>query len=241
MLKSRSRRRKNRSFQPEACEVLEDRKLLSATDINDQFSEAIDGGAMTVAKSGTGAIDFVTDVDMYKFTVEAGQTVEFEVIGSGGVTPRMRLFGHLISNSRPPQELVSTTSTFSHTFTKAGTYYLGISEDANAFYSGQTGHGDQSGPFSKTGDFALTLTPDSTGGSDDDDQISEATGFGKVNARGQKFALRNHRQRCKMSTCSSSAAKANQRIRFDINDTTGGLDTRLRSVQQERQRDQVER
>lgn len=208
-LKNRPSRRSRRNGQV-SMESLEQRVVMSASsvaslstlssaDTNDEFDEAINMGKAEGRVSRSGSITPSTDVDMYRFTVSAGDRVTFRISESGGLQARMTLFGTLISSSRPPQELRSTTSSsFSHTFSKGGTYYLGVSESSNSLYSGVTGFGDTVGPFATTGGYTLEL--DGPGGSsggggtggggyiDDNDQMSESRTFGRIYDDYSKFS-----------------------------------------------------
>ncbi|MFK7819050.1 MAG: DVUA0089 family protein [Planctomycetaceae bacterium] len=218
-----AKRAQKKAFSTEGAEVLEVRKLLSASDPNDQIVEAMNVGQITSQQTWTGAIDPKTDVDMYKFNVTAGQKVRFTISTSGGLEPRLRVFG-TISSGRPPQEMTSRTGSFEYTFTNGGTYYLGLSESANRFYSPTTGRGDRFAPDSRTGTYSLRFSTPSPG--DRDDQISEAIDLGRA-----KSKTRSVRGRIGNSTdvdMYKFRVGAGQRVRFDIDKTTGGLDSYLR-------------
>src|SRR5262245_50731862 len=78
-------------------EGLEQRVLMAVVDNDDEFSEAHQlGAASTTPASASDSISPDTDVDMYRFTVTAGQTVDFDIDtpqnGPGGLGSFLRLF-----------------------------------------------------------------------------------------------------------------------------------------------------
>ena len=90
-----------------------------------------------------------SDVDMYKFTVGAGQTVSFDIDRpSGSLNSVIRLFDSngtvlAFSDDDPaPGETSGTDSYLLHPFPLAGTYYLGVSSYGNSGYDPVTGTGD---------------------------------------------------------------------------------------------------
>ena len=103
-------------------------------DPNDQISEAQALGAMTIDRAVTGTIDVGTDVDMFSFSVTAGQRIAFDLDRpSGSLDSYFRLFdssgGQLDfnNNGSAPNELFSTTDSWlQHTFNSGGTYYVGV-------------------------------------------------------------------------------------------------------------------
>lgn len=129
--------------------------LTFAGDPDDQKSEAI---PLAKGVAQTGFVDPVTDVDLYSFTASAGEEIEISVSTStSGFTPRIRVFGFVLGNDDQPVG-TSITGTFRFTPSTSGTYYVGISELSNEFYSHITGSPDFVGPFAKTGNYTLLLT-----------------------------------------------------------------------------------
>lgn len=101
------------------------------------------------------------DVDMYKFTVSAGQRVAFDVDRTtGNLDSYLRLFRsngqQLAANDdgRAPGESASASAYLEHTFITAGTYYMAVSGDPNRSYNPSTGSGDATG---STGGYSLFL------------------------------------------------------------------------------------
>jgi uncharacterized delta-60 repeat protein len=99
-----------------------------------------------------------TDVDMFKFTVTAGQRVGFDVDTNGSpLDSYMRLFdadGEQLAasdNGVAPGEQMHRSPYLAYTFTTAGTYYVGISGKQNTFYRPLTGlayrDGDSTGAY----------------------------------------------------------------------------------------------
>ena len=149
----------------------------------DQPSESI---ALSVGSTVTQSIQNSTDVDVWKITAAAGQTLRFDVDQRGSAFDSyLRLFNssgtQLAANNdaNAPGETAATPreSYISHTFSSAGTYYIVVSGNPNRSYNLITGGGDVTG---SQGAYALTVTagttqpppPPPTG--DTDDQISEA-------------------------------------------------------------------
>ena len=69
-------------------EYLEPRRLLStvsAADIDpdDQIVEAINLGALSQTRSAQNSIDIGTDVDLFSFSVAAGQKITFDIEAVG--------------------------------------------------------------------------------------------------------------------------------------------------------------
>jgi hypothetical protein len=158
-------------------------------DPDDQISEAISLGALTttpVIKKDNIGID--ADVDMYKFTVTAGQVIDFDIDttlnGPGGLGSYLRLFNsqgtQLAFNNdaaAPGENTVGFDAYLRFTFTAAGTYYIGVSNANNIQYDPLTGNGDTSGGLNATGSYTLTVQALPI---DTDDAISEATSLGPV-------------------------------------------------------------
>ncbi len=154
--------------------VLEGRLLLSSissTDLDpdDQISEALPLGALMQTRSSTNQIDSSTDVDLFSFSVAAGQKISFDIDAtptSAAVDSLLRLFdssGNQLAsndNSPAPGESGSTESFLSYNFVTAGTYYVGVSSSANSTYNPLTGDGDTA---SATGPYTLILSPGLTG------------------------------------------------------------------------------
>src|SRR5689334_3188562 len=97
-MKSRSNRRlRTRTFQRVLLLEGLEQRLPMAGDLDDSLSEAtLLGSITTTAKTTSAAVSPDTDVDMYRFTVVAGQVVDFDintpVNGPGGLDSYLRLF-----------------------------------------------------------------------------------------------------------------------------------------------------
>ncbi|MFM9960515.1 MAG: DVUA0089 family protein [Planctomycetaceae bacterium] len=132
-------------------------------DSDDQISQAVDLGAISssVTRSGL-SIDVAIDVDMFRFTATAGQTIRFDVdVSSLGFDSFIRLFNasgnELARNDDGPTpgEPSSLESYLEFTFTGAGTYFLGVSGFGNSTYSAVAGTGDLAG---STGQYSLVVS-----------------------------------------------------------------------------------
>jgi pimeloyl-ACP methyl ester carboxylesterase len=141
-----------------------------AGDDNDQIGEAISGGPLTHTIIGGGTINPGTDVDMWSFTVTAGQRISFDIDLPGGSAfdSYIRLFdssgtplsGGSNDNGIAPGESPGLGSYLERTFTMGGTYYVGVSGRGNNNYDPVGGDGDQNG---STGDYTLIISPGLTG------------------------------------------------------------------------------
>jgi hypothetical protein len=131
-------------------------------DTNDQLSEAIPVRVDSTARQD---ISPERDADVYRFGVRAGQRVGFDLDRAprSALDSVLRLFdptGRQLAfndNGRAPgetQAFAGAESYFEFTFSKAGTYYLGVSGRGNAGYNPLTGAGDAPGA---TGSYLLNL------------------------------------------------------------------------------------
>ena len=137
-------------------------------DPNDRVSGAFSLGLITNTICHTNSLGFTRDVDVYSFTVTAGQRLSFDIDRAS--TPVLdsviRLFdstgnqlaGGLNDDARGPGEASGFTSEsyLEYTFTNSGTFYVGISGYPNTNYSGATGTNDVSG---STGNYVLVVSP----------------------------------------------------------------------------------
>lgn len=159
-----SRRRKAATGSPTtaAGEILETRKLLSATnDFDDQASEARNMGQLSASPASIdGTISFTKDVDAIKFEAQAGQTISAVLSSMSGLQPRLRLFGPLsFGSSTQAQPLQSAFEGQRMDFqvTRSGTYYFGVSELSNQFYNINSGGFDAVDSQATTGAYRLTF------------------------------------------------------------------------------------
>ncbi len=159
---------------------------------DDALSEARSLGSIT-RDSDTITDTIVTDidVDMYRFTVTAGQVVDFDIDttanGPEGLGSFIRLFNsqgqELASNNdaaAPGELVVGFDAYLRHTFTSSGTYYLGVSNFNNATYNATTGSGDTAGGLYSIGSYTLIVQTAPDNPPDDDDELSEATALGEI-------------------------------------------------------------
>ncbi len=132
------------------------------------------GAITTTEQSIVNNIDPNTDVDMYRFSASAGQTIDFNINttlnGPGGLGSFLRLFNSLGQQislnddaNAPGENVVSFDSYLRYTFAISGTYYLGVSNNTNTQYDANTGNGTISGGAHGTGAYTLVvnaLVPD---------------------------------------------------------------------------------
>lgn len=162
-------------------EPLEQRQLLAlvvGTDPDDQIAEAT---SLAVDSSRTNlAVDVSGDVDMFSFSVAAGQRLHIDVDSNwdwnGYFDSVLRLFdvaGNPLAmndDGAAPGEQALPESFLDFTFEAAGTYVIGISGHGNAAYDPVTGDGDVP---SSVGRYSITLT--AVQGNDPNDQMEEAS------------------------------------------------------------------
>ena len=122
-------------------------------DTDDSLSEALSLGAIsTTAQTVDASITPDVDVDMYRFTVAAGQVVDFDIDttlnGLGGLGSYLRLFDaqgqQLAFNNdatAPGENEVGFDAYLRHTFSSRGTFYVGVSNFNNTQYDPITGMG----------------------------------------------------------------------------------------------------
>jgi len=169
-------------------ESLESRMLMA----NDTFASAIALGNVTTTPSTSSlSITPSTDVDIYRFSVNAGQVVDFNINtpfnGLGGLGSYIRLFAssgtQLAFNNdaaAPGETLVGFDAYLRYNFSTAGTYYVGVSNSNNVAYNPITGTGDVTGGPNATGTYTLIVnTPDLTT-PDPDDTFAKSNSLGTV-------------------------------------------------------------
>ncbi len=160
-------------------------------DSDDSIPEAVLLGAVTTSTITTSdSIDPDIDVDMYRFTVTAGQVVDFDIDtvlnGPGGLGSAIRLFNSqgvqlaFNNDAAAPGETLGFDAYLRYTFTIAGTYYLGVSNFNNVLYNPLNGNSDTAGGANSIGSYQLMVQAIAANGNDGDDAISEAIPLGLV-------------------------------------------------------------
>jgi len=131
-------------------------------DTNDQIPEAI---PVRVGATARQDVSPERDADLYRFAARTGQRVGFDLDRAprSALDSVLRLFdatGRQLAfndNARAPGETQASAgaeSYLEYTFSKAGTYYIGVSGRGNAAYNPVTGAGDAPGA---TGSYLLNL------------------------------------------------------------------------------------
>lgn len=222
--------RRRRSLRPTnlAAEILEQRLALTG----DTIATAASLGSLMSTRRGRDQVSPSTDVDMYRFTVQAGQRVAFDLDRPAGsnLDSLVRVFNaagmELARNDDGPNpaEGPSLESYLEHTFSRGGTYYVGVSTFANSRYNPVTGRGKvATSSRTGTGGYSLVL---SNVNLDPDDQIAEAITLGEVT-----------QQRSNWTTIDSptdvdvyriDVPASSRRLRFDIDRQVPQLDSVLR-------------
>lgn len=202
---------KNYGFATDRPIVVNVTNSVTGHDRDDQMSEALALGPFSGTRTNTqaGAISFSTDVDMFSFTVTAGQTVHFDIDtitnGPPGLGSYLRIFDaqgrelaanndRLAPGDPPPSTGPSNPDGFDsyipYTFTSGGTYYVGVSNWQHRTYNPGTG-ADALGtdPNWLTGAYSLVITAQA--GDDryeENDSISAAANLGVLTTN-QTYAL----------------------------------------------------
>ena len=207
-------------------------------DTDDAISEATVLGAIsTTPKTVDASITLDVDVDMYRFTVTAGQVVDFDIDtplnGPGGLGSYLRLFNgqgqELAANNdgaAPGENDIVYDSYLRRTFAASGTFYVGISNVNNTQYDPLTGDGDTAGGLASVGSYQLIVQALPV---DTDDSLIEATSLGVITTTAQ---IVNSAITTDIDVdVYGFTVKANQVVDFDIDTALngpGGLGSYLR-------------
>ncbi|MCA8999444.1 MAG: DVUA0089 family protein [Planctomycetaceae bacterium] len=196
-------------------------------DANDAISEAttLSNGVPRTGFAIEDATNGGEDVDMFRFSATAGQMIGIDVDRiSGNLDSYLRLFNasgtQLASNDDgvgPGEENSSLESFISYSITTTGTYYVGVSALGNTGYNATTGAGDTNA--STEGDFRITLVDRS----DTNDQLPEATEL----VPGTPSSIFSISPADDVDMFRFTAT-AGQRFGFDVDRTTGTLDSIVR-------------
>jgi hypothetical protein len=238
--------RRRRAETQRGFEQLEERRLMAA-DFNDQIgAEAIVLAplSLTSAKSGTGAVDNPTDVDMWEIKLPSisagGEYVDFDIDNRNGskLVSYLRIFNAdgkelarndgthapFESGNYPTAVKGGLESFIRYKFTSPGRYYVGVSAYPNATYNPRTGGGDWPAGAATLGDYRLIV---SHRGPDVDDQLREAHKWGSSrtgNVRGSDVDMHHFYafagSRYKISTTNTTNAAA-QDVRVRVFDASG--------------------
>ncbi len=161
-------------------------------DLDDRLTTANPLGSINQTPNRTNArISPDTDVDLYSFSVSAGQTVDFDLDtvqnGPGGLGSFLSLFsstGELLATNddaaAPGEDTIGFDAYLRYRFDVAGTYYIGVSNFNNVTYDPLTGNGDTAGGSFSIGDYQLIVQAAVENPNDNDDSIAEATSLGRI-------------------------------------------------------------
>ena len=120
------------------------------------------GNQIAVGGSVNFSVANVSDVDLVRFTVRAGQRVGFDVdraagssLNSAPPVRRLRPADREQRRAASPGEIKGPDSFLAFTFNTAGTFYIGVSNNQNKSYNPLTGAGDNGA--GSTGAYKLSL------------------------------------------------------------------------------------
>ncbi len=159
-------------------------------DIDDSLPEAASIGSVTTGGlTLTAAINPDIDVDVTRFTVTAGQTVDFDIDtdlnGAGGLNSYLRIYdssGNMLAlnnNAAAPGESSAGFDAYlRYTFVSAGNYFVAVSNANNTGYNVMTGDNDTAGGVGSIGEYRLTIQGIVASADDTDDTIAEAVNIG---------------------------------------------------------------
>ena len=159
---------------PAGAYVLRVDNVPAPVDGDDQLAEAVTLSREAVRSA---QIEHDLDVDAYRFTAAAGDrlAIDLDLTADSGLSALLRVFdaaGQPVSatprDNAPGEAGAVNESYVEHTFPDAGTYYVLVSDRANAQYDPLTGAGDVPGGV---GPYRLVLSRIAP---DPDDQIREA-------------------------------------------------------------------
>lgn len=168
-------------------ESLESRNLLAA-DLDDSLSEARPLGVVTEQPiSAAAEISEAADVDMYRVTLESGQSIDIDVDtpnnGPGGLGGYLRVFNdqgvELAANNDamgPDDAAPGFDPYIRFTAAQNGNFYIAVSNWENSQFDPIGGEGDVAGQQYATGSYLLTVK--GIPQFDSDDAISEAITLG---------------------------------------------------------------
>lgn len=202
---------------------------MTPIDADDQPAEAVSMGALLSRVDKSGIIDTTSDVDLFKFTASAGQTVGVDVdLGSGStLNSYVRLFDETGAelaandNAAGPGETIGTAAYATFTLTAGGNYYVGVSASGNTGYSMTTGLGDIAGD--STGSYGLQVWS-----LDADDELTEANSSASLGAITDDVTASRTIAYGSDVALMSFTASAGQRIAIDADHTTEGFNSFLR-------------
>ncbi|MEM1012231.1 MAG: hypothetical protein AAGI46_08415 [Planctomycetota bacterium] len=140
----------------------------SSDDPDDTFLEATELSFVgRRANVGFQDISEGSDVDLYGFEADAGDTFGFDLDPTSSLigSLRLRLFDSIgvelatETENQAPDEVFGTEASFGyfeHTFSTAGTFFIGVSDAENDLYDSTSGSGDSTSGFG--GAYTLTVT-----------------------------------------------------------------------------------
>ncbi len=205
--------------------------VLTDIDTNDQISEVAANTPLAFNIANNASINPANnDVDLFPFVATAGQKIGFDIDhASGSLNSFLRIFDSagnpLASNNdgAAPGEVLGTDSYLEFTFASPGTYFLGVSANANTAYNALSGLGDANG--ASTGVYSITLTNIAVADTDPNDQISEITNTPLVIGAVNNASISPTNTDVDLF---QFTATAGQKIGFDIDHASGTLNSFLR-------------
>ncbi len=179
--------------------------------------------AISIGSTTTGSITFSNDVNVYKFTASAGQTVGFDIdVPSGsGLSSYIEVAnsaGQYITynqSAAAPDEVYHPNQSYlEYTFITSGTYYVAVAGATNENFDLVTGGSDYAGAGGTTGAYTLIVTD--IGTQDPNDQLTEAAGISTNSTINDNISNANDVDLFKFTV------SAGQKMSFNINLPGGG-------------------
>jgi uncharacterized delta-60 repeat protein len=126
---------------------------LTFKDVDDTIAEVKTAAAISPGKTVSGSLASDVDVNLYRLVIGASETISFDLDAASGssIDSYFRLFdakGNQLAtndNAAAPGEGAGIDSYLKYKFSKAGTYYLAVSDHLNTAYSATSGTGDIGG------------------------------------------------------------------------------------------------
>ncbi len=185
-------------------------------DYNDQILEA---ALVTCDNYYVGGIDPDTDVDMYKITVAAEDTLGFMIQSDNGTC--LRIFDSAGVELAIDDNGVNPDNSLylEYHFDIGGTYYFGISGSGNDSYGAVDGTGDTAG---NTSDFILQVSLIASAAASIDDTIADAVAIDTQSSTMQSISTATD------VDMYSFEVEAGQMISFDIDRRSSDFDSWIR-------------
>lgn len=195
-------------------------------DSTDQISETVLFLSTTTTEA-SGFVDFPTDVTLYRISGEEGSSVRFDVSGSNGLDPFVRVFdssGDPLPGGSNDDGGPGTDARVTVTFDDTDDFYVGVSSFQNTNYDADDGTGDSS-TATNTGAYEITATEVSL---DPNDRIANAFNLGNLFVDGTRTSSGNIDNVADVDLFRFEVGRAGSFVEIDVDRPVTGVDSFLR-------------